>query len=283
MFNPVVVYFTGRNRGRLEEDLIAVSPWVVLFFIKHALFFSKALSMSEVVTLCAMEIAILPIISAFWTANTVGLHVRAVGRTMPLEEIMVTRLSMLEIAQGISLRPLAVQAAIQAFYIFGSGILIVPLQGHLDGYAGWSAFIILAVFLPYLFFALTVAREAGGAVGLRAHLCYRDPTSATIRALTDLVVLLTAVGIVLVGGFFLLVCCLGGMPLIGELLFLIGVLVLPVWLATGIRRGAVEIMEWCYEHPEEWWVNERNEALRPYLPGALLTPRSDNLPSPVEK
>lgn len=264
--NPVLAYLTARRRGATTEDWMGCVPWIVVGAFNAWVFLAAPGGAAFLVGAIMLELAVLPVLLAACTGCVVGMHIRHSLRAFPFEELMTTPLRPENIVQGLTVRPMAVQAAVGLFFILLHVPLIILAEIRVAGTPGLFGFLYAMLYLPLLTMLLKAAVELGGALGARAHFCIRDAGTATVRTFVDLalvlvvrvcvpaVVLAVVVHVALLGGIAAPLFLLLFAGLLGF-----GVLAIPVWLYGRLREDAVGAMQWTCDHPEEWWVNELNE------------------------
>jgi hypothetical protein len=269
--NPVMVYYSGRRRGRFLEDLLGLAPWGVLLVaeILYTVYFSK---LFDFWSRYFLSFLLLIPFTAILSATMTAFHLRRTMMNFPLEQMLVTRLKVVDIVQGLSIRPLAVQSAATFFYHLGVGALAFYAAAYFTGGVSAEPILYAFVALPLRWFVTSAAVEWGGAVALRAHLCIRSTLAASIRMMLDMALmipayvialLLGAVGAVIfmmcIGGFF--IGALGGMSRV-EMISVFLVVVAGSMIVSTLRILAHEAMDWCHFYPDEWWVANAGEDAR---------------------
>jgi hypothetical protein len=270
--NPVMVYYSGRRGSSVGEDWLGLLPWAMLLLVHVVYCFVLVNKASSILGLAAVELVLLPIMAAVVSAVMTGSHVRSVMQGMALEEFLVTPLTPLDLVQGFSVRPIAVQAAAHFGFLVANAILVLLAVWHHEGTPGFEAFLIMAVWSPVVWYLMRGTNELGGAYGLRAHLCIKDAQLASMRAMLEVglyVVIGVGAGLVLLLGMVVLIHLTFGM----FCLLVPAILLLVPWvIVRQTRNWAVAAMDFCHENPQEWWTNELNEEERFVRRRELLTP-----------
>ncbi len=265
--NPILAYWVGRRRARLAEDLIGLLPWGVLILVQAFVFLVAAKSAQDLVAWAWVFLVVAPVFSSIVSGLVVGMHIRSVFHSLPLEELMTTPVTSEAIVQGLSMRPLAVQAFAHAMFILSGILLVIPAQARIDGAPGLVAFLHCTLVSVLGWMLLFSGNELGGAFGTRAHFSLRRSADALQRMIFDLfwegflpfvalpvgLAALTLIGRLILGNELVWVLVAFG----GLLVF--GILASPFLLVHYLRSRSVAAMQWTCSHPEEWWVNELNE------------------------
>ncbi|MDK2972672.1 MAG: hypothetical protein PWP23_2427 [Candidatus Sumerlaeota bacterium] len=258
LFNPVMVYFSGRRAGR-EEDLLGLAPWATLLLLHIAFMFFVASDGAEIMALAVLELILLPIMAAIVTGVMTGSHLRHAMRGMSLEEFLTTPITPLDLVQGFSVRPIAVQAAAHFGFLVLNAALVLMATWYHDGSPGFVAFVIMVVWSPVVWHLMRGTNELGGAFGVRAHLCIKDPHIAAMRMMLDIllyIVVCVGIAILMIPGLIAVIQLTMGLFCLLTPVLLV---VLPLLIVRQTRAWAVSAMNFCHENPQEWWVNELNE------------------------
>ncbi|MBI5155192.1 hypothetical protein HZA57_08140 [Candidatus Poribacteria bacterium] len=258
--NPVMVYFTGRKRGRLTEDWMGVAPWLVLLALESVFLFGFAMDSNDIFRVGLAEFFFVPVFGSVFSACLVAWHLRRVMRTLPLEEMLLTRLKPVDIVQGLSIRPIAVQSAMALYSTLIHIVLVLGASMYLEGEVApaIAGYVLVACSLRWFF--LGMAAESGGANAMRAHLCIQPAMVANVRMVFDLfaVPILVGIAVLLMGVFAYLLLWIASGPLMGlfVLLLIAGGFLWGVGTLAGsmIRAMGADAMDWCHHYPEEWWV-----------------------------
>lgn len=252
--NPLVVYCSGRTRGRLPEDMMGLAPWAGLLLVHLTILVLSAREVWVILLLGAVELVLLPIFAAIASAMLTGGHLRQMLLGVTFEELLVTRLTPVDIVQGLSLRPLAIQAVAQVGFFVTNAVLALAILTAGTGKAGLGVFVYVALWGPLAWLLVRGAHELGGAYGLRAHLAVKDQAMAMLRALRDVLRLVPAVAL---GGAVLMVL----LPTLCLVLGVVGLFLLPatlvfvpMWILRFYRNRAAAVIEECYEYPDGWWM-----------------------------
>lgn len=277
--NILLVYFTGKQRGRMMEDMIGLIPWLILIPVDLVLHLQIFKALDQYSTYHFYKLFPMMIFTALWSIAMVSIHMRRVLRTLPLDELLMTRLSYDEIVQGLSLRPLAVQA-VAVFVYFVTNLLLMTYLVGMGNRIGSMSVIILFMLVVLQYLLMSTAVELGGAMGMRAHLCIKSPVIATFKSILDLGILMGIMFIciliagVLTGVFMLaavILSVVGIGVIIGMAIFLALMIGLYTFFSAFLRGEASEAMQWCYNHPKEWWIAANDESIDSVERG-ILTP-----------
>ncbi|MEQ8820443.1 MAG: hypothetical protein RLY93_09365 [Sumerlaeia bacterium] len=284
--NVVMMYFSGRLRGRRVEDLTGLAPWIFLLLAEIAYLIVFRGDAALIAGLEWASLAIAFFLGYGWSAGITAIHLRRNLQCLPLEEVLLTRLQPADIVQGLSVRPIAVQSAASLIYnILHLGMSLSFLwlaSGAGADLLNYAGFVFLLTAIRWV--AVGSAIEAGGAFATRAHLCIRNPMVASMRMLIDLVAPLVLLGtaaillgvvvaiILLVGGALSL--AIGPFP---ALLALLGAGFVLITFGTAIaawqRSLGSDAMDFCIFNPQEWWPRQNREAGLNELPEReLFTP-----------
>ncbi len=268
--NPVLAYFTARRRGGLREDLFGLLPWGFLLVAQAMTFLLLATGRFTLLKWAGLALLAAPVASALWSGTMAGVHIRSALRALPLDELMTTPLTSESIVQGLSLRPLSVQAFAHVVVVLAGMVLAIAGEAILYGVPGTGAFFYCALFSPLIWAFLFAGNELGGAFGTRAHFCIRDPGEATMRMLLDLLreCFLPVIGVPLA----FVVVFLAGYAFFGSYvvytfvafggILVFSLIAAPFLLMSLLRSHSTEAMQWTCAHPEEWWINEPNGEYR---------------------
>ena len=282
--NPVMVYYTGRSRGRWLEDVMGFVPWIALLILDGWFMFTQALTFNHIWIWGLIETVAMGFIAAAYSASMLGVHCRRILGNFPMEELMLTRLKAVDIVQGISIRPLAVQVAAITFATVAHIFLALTAEWWMNGTVSVSGVAYVAILVVLRWYFLTNAVEGGGALAVRAFLCIRSPLIAGMKVVMDgfeLVFSALVVTIGLMAG--MLVACL----LVS--LFSFGFVTIPYnsvyfWtipplfffingLVVALRSVANDAMDWCHFYPGEWWISaEKLNAAEDASERGLFTP-----------
>lgn len=261
--NPVMVYYSGRQRGRIIEDAMGFLPWLLLIALDVYLVNQVFLNPTQFFIYAAAKTILLLFMTSFLTIGVVSAHVRKSMRVLPLEEMLMTRLKVHEIVQGIVVRPMAVQAFCVAAYSVFQFITALALFkfGLLS-----EGLLIVAMMLPILHYQIMItAVELGGAMGLRAHLCIRQTGIAMLRSFLDMGIFLgifmicLALSLLLFGIFLTLSVFLGLIlivfgPILPTIIMIMGFVAIFRSFSQFLQGEASEAMQWCYNNRDEWWA-----------------------------
>lgn len=267
--NILLVYFTGRQRGRMIEDLVGMIPWMILIPVDCVLYLQIFHGVPEYASYNLLRLIPLMIFTALWSIAMVSVHMRRVLRTLPLDEMMMTRLKYDEIVQGLALRPLAIQA-LCVFTFFVVQFLLITFLVSSSTRVDSFTVIILYMVVVLLYLLMSTAVELGGAMGMRAHLCIRSPLIATFKSILDLgflmAILMVCIFIAaIIAAIFMtiaaLVSLLGIGIVLGTAIFLSLLIGMYTFFSSFLRGEASEAMQWCYNHPKEWWIAANDESI----------------------
>lgn len=277
--NPMMVYYSGRKRGRLAEDLMGVMPWMLLLLADAFFFFQSTRTFDEVWLYGFASFYVLSLLAPIYGMIVVSFHVRRTINHLPVEEILLTRLRHVDIVQGLSIRPLAVQSAAITLNSFAHAALVIwaaVLIGHPLESPDVVGYVMTMALLRWYFF--TVLVETGGALAMRCHLCLRSPLIATLRFLFDLIVNTVPV-LIIATIVYAVLCCAGGLlvPFViaaGEkFVGVILTVVVVAFVGEMLKSISVEAMDWCHHYPDEWWMaSEPGDADVHQGERTLLTP-----------
>ncbi len=267
--NILLVYLTGKQRGRTLEDLVGLIPWIILIPTDAILYLQVFNGIEEYTSYNLIRLIPLMIFSALWSIAMVSIHMRRVLRNLPLDEMLMTRLSYDEIVQGLALRPLAVQA-ISVFTFFLSQFLIITFLVSSTNKLDSFTVIVLYMMIVLLYMLMSTSVELGGAMGMRAHLCIKSPVIATFKSIIDLSFLMGILFICIIVAAIIsvialtiaaLVSLLGIGIVIGTAIFLSLMIGMYTFFSAFLRGEASEAMQWCYNHPKEWWIAANDESI----------------------
>jgi len=271
--NPVMAYYTGRRRGRATEDLVGLAPWLLWLAFDLWFMLVHATTFRQITRLGVLEFVVGGAFAYAWSAAAVAMHVRRAATNLPVEEMLLTRLSPVDIVQGLSIRPIAVQSA--AVLLWSAANLVASLvaawliEGAITPRSGAYA-LVLVTFRYWLFGS---ALESGGSYAMRAHMCIRSTLAASLRMFLDLAVMvaifLATCGLVALGALAMAWSFGGGGGkggAIGALLVIVAAGVLCLILFAGVsflfvsmRNLGGDAMDFCINHPEEWWFRRAEE------------------------
>jgi len=265
--NPIMAYFTGRKRGRLAEDLLGLSPWLFLIAFDVLVFFGVGrVNFAGIewfygpITFLAMLVG-----GGLIGASMTAFHLRRCMDSVPVDELLLTRMKPVDIVQGLSVRPIAVQSAGVFLYALLHSAALIGASVYHMGYVTFSVLSYALLSLAVRWYVLGVVVEMGSALALRANLCIRRPITALARTLFDLLLAWLVIGfmmLLIAAAFVLFMICSGylaflfaGMLMVAATLFMVvgGIMFAP-FLAGVIRSISGEAMEFCYLHPDEWWM-----------------------------
>ncbi|MDX1973042.1 MAG: hypothetical protein SFY68_10985 [Candidatus Sumerlaeia bacterium] len=264
--NILMVYLTGRQRGRVWEDVWGAFPWFLLVIVDLVLYLKFFHSLGEIMSYNFVRTLPLMFGVAVWNILMVSVHVRRVMRTLPLDELLMTRLAYDEIVQGLVLRPMAIQSLMVLLFCMAQ--LVVPLW--LSNQRGDSGMIVQIAMSVLIYLFLSTAVELGSAFGLRAHLCIKSPIIATFKAILDFAFLfgifLVCIAIAgVITGIFLLIAAVlsivGIGMILGMMIFFSLVMGAYTFFSSFLKGEASEAMQWCYNHPKEWWIAANDESI----------------------
>ncbi|MCB2156491.1 hypothetical protein KQI84_16570 [bacterium] len=277
--NPVMVYYSGRRRGRVVEDMTGLLPWVVVLILEAVFMFSLSGSFGDIAKITLLECAAVPFLAAVVGASMTAVHMRRNVANLPLEELLLTRLKPVDIIQGLSIRPIAVQSAGLVYYSIAN-LALGAFAGAVLGDLGEPSMYVWAfVLVPLRWYLASIAVESGGAYAMRAHMCIESSLVATLRMLLDMIFmpLLLAIGTALLFGFIAFIVALSGGSLLvmafGFLISLLIILGLGGFMILITRSLGTDAMDWVHHHPGEWWVRTGKEARESgYQERGLFTP-----------
>lgn len=266
--NPVMAYYSGRKRGRVAEDMMGLCPWgaaLVLDLIALAYWELDPIGYGVLSSICLLFMA------AVLGATMTGFHLRRSLASLPLEELLLTRLKPVEIVQGLSVRPIAVQAA--AIFLNAVGHLAIVLFAVYfllgESSLGPLGYALLAAALRWHLYG--IAMELGAGMAVRAHLCLRNAFTASMRMLFDLTwsaAVLALMGVAVVLASFFVGCFCGPVAMVLVMILLFSVLV-----AETARLMASEAMDFPHFYPGEWWVrNDPGESREELRERTITTP-----------
>lgn len=253
--NPVMVYFSGRRRGRVAEDLFTLLPYLAMLAAELALLFAVTLfPMKSLRFAVLMQIVAIPFLAGLWSVLCTSIHLRRNLDALPLEELLLTRLRPVDIVQGLGVRPVVVQLAGLACYSFLHLLTVLAATYvRMDRIPLDMAFV-SSVGLWFMFAVAEPAVELGAAVAVRANLFFRNGWMAWVRATWDwMLVFLWILGTILV-----LLLCVGAaftsfFPLLVALIaFIMGIHGIPSW----VRDFAFDAITWSTRNFQEWWIYE---------------------------
>lgn len=260
--NAVMVYYSGRQRGRRIEDMLGLWPWLLLLVLDGAIMLFTAKRFSDVWAYGLAEYIFLFVFGSVCGAVLTTFHVRRTMEKMPIDELLTTRLKPLDIVQGLSIRPIAVQSAGVLLYSVGHTIIALWAAAKHQSTIGYDALIYITLFCVFRFYSVRYTVEMGGAIAMRANLCLRPLMTAAMRmsfdiAIALLLLMIPAAAISLLVAFLLQ--CFVPFQLVFIVAFLLcfGMIVSEV-----VRNIATDAMDWCHHYPDEWWINNSASAER---------------------
>ncbi len=285
--NPVMAYYSGRQRGRLAEDMLGLAPWILWLAFDFWFMFAHAKTYHDIFVLGLWEFVAAGVFAPVWSAVVTAMHLRRSTQNLPVEEMLLTRLGPADIVQGLSVRPIGVQSAALFYWSLATMVFALvadyAISGGVGRLAATTAFVV--VLLRWLYTG--IAMEVGASFAMRAHLCIRSTLTANLRMLLDtgLVLLLFAVTCGLLGGIVAMIDHVLGrsagtaLGLVFSLLSLVTFAVVAVLMFAGvsflfasIRNVGGEAMDWCCNYPGEWWVNRSEQEAEGGETRTLLTP-----------
>ncbi len=250
--NPVIIYYTGKQKGRQIEDLIGVIPWLTVMVLQTLIYYTVIQSVAGLMIFGALTIFTAMAAITIYSGLMVGFHLRRSLRHFPLEELLVTQMDEADIVQGLSLRPLAVQSACSFFYCVYFFFAAPPAMQRLEIDISLMHFIYVMIFLPAQWTLCWKALELGGVLALRAHIAIPSATTATARFLLDIGrLVLKPLGVGIVGG--LLVILLGLTKWLQIGLAAIALTVVITLLVRSALKVIPEAMTWSCKRLGEWW------------------------------
>lgn len=271
--NAVVVYYTGRRRGRLLEDFMGFWPWLLLLVFDAFMMIHVATTFAEVWAYGVANFIFLFPFGATCGAILTTFHIRRIIDKLPLDELLLTRLKPVDIVQGLSLRPIAVQSFAVVCYAFGHVAIAAIAADRLGRGFDPGVIAYLTVFGLFRFYCMRHTIEMGGAIATRANMCLRPMMTAGMRTALDigltLFMLLIAAFLMASVATWLLACFLP-LVILGPLIFC---LCFGFLVAEALRSVATEAMDWTHLYPDEWWINNSAEAeRREFAERTLMSP-----------
>lgn len=260
--NALMVYYTGRQRGRLVEDAMGLWPWLLVFLLDAFVMLKGAKRFDEVWMYSLGQFPLLYFLGAFSGAALTTFHLRRIMDRIPLDELLITRLKPLDIVQGLSIRPIAVQSALILAHSAAAAALACVAAFRLDKGITISSGAFLLVLIPFRFYCIRYTIEMGGAIAMRANMCLRALLTAALRMSFDILmvlIVLLLLGGLLAAGLAWIVACFLPFPFLVPLVFC---LAFGFVLSESLRNVASEAMDWCHQYPDEWWINNTAEAER---------------------
>ncbi|MDX2176809.1 MAG: hypothetical protein SF028_10085 [Candidatus Sumerlaeia bacterium] len=262
-FNPVYVYVASRRHGGRIEDVLGLTPWVLLGVAMIVLFLLKPAGAGNRIALYG-GLAV-PLLALLATVSAVAFHLRGTIASVPFDELFLTRLKPEEIVQGLLVRPLSVQHAGVAMFAVLHGVLGVWAAVDEWGLrAGGLLSGALAVAVSTLLLFLgTAINEMAAAQSIRAQLFIRAPLVAWLRSAVE--------GLVVVVGTMLLM--LVGLVLVSATCLVL--LAVPAFfvLGAGFERfmlRAHDAIRWSVRFRNWWWA-ARPEGMPEYV-GEIVWP-----------
>ncbi len=258
MTNPVMAYYAGRRDGRTGEDFFGLFPWFLMILIDASIMLWAAQSMTQVWSLGLVEFLLVGLGATVYSACMVALHLRRNMRNLPLEEILLTRLTSIDIVQGFSIRPIAVQSFGILIWSVVSIALAAGANLRIEGTLGSPGLGYLVCVLIFRYIVMGVAIEVGGAYAVRANLCIQSASSAFMRTLFDLALMLVVIifAAAISFGLVLVMIFIGAIfAIIFPFLFLGGLFAIASFVGSLFRGLGNEAMEFAYLYPDEWWIN----------------------------
>jgi hypothetical protein len=188
----------------------------------------------------------------------VGAYFRKVFYRMPIEQILLTKISRREIVHAVCIRPLATQSTALIFMVLSQMALVIaayviPTQIAPRLYYGMAVVAILAAY-----YIAGACAEIGGAMALRCQLFIQNPQLAFARFVRDF--LLSELGLPLsfvmfINVFFTLLFGPGA-----ALFFL------TIAIAAGgttIATSGRTVIRDCGDHSQDWWYFRQHLATEP--------------------
>lgn len=273
--NPVMVYYSGRRRGRFLEDALGLFPWMMMIaFDLVLILFSGTTTLGMASTIGLMEFFGLFTAGSIFSAAMTSFHLRRTMGNLPLDELLMTRLKPLDVVQGLSIRPISVQSAGVILYGLGHAAIFTYATME-NNWSIWPAMLYLCIFTPFRIHLTRIGTEWGGAIATRAQLCLRSTMVASLRMLFDLLLGFIGLGIVLIFmlavGFVLY--CLFSCLFFGLPLLAIATPIYAMLCAEVIKSMASDAMDWCHHYPDEWWIaNDPGGGKTEHQERTLFTP-----------
>jgi len=264
--NPILVYYASKLRGRIAEDLMGMTPYLLLAALDFYMLFFFFKTPINILAYQVIKIPFLMALCSLMTIATMSAHIRKTMNILPVDEMLMTRLKYHEIAQGISTRPMA----IQGFGIAFTGVLQLVLAGILMYHGVYDQFyIIFGILLVVVHHqSMIVWMELGASMALRAHLCIRQSGIASMKSVLDLgflvfifIVVMTV--LLILSSFIIFISLILGFvsPFIPLAVIATVLLVVSTILQNFLVEESSEVIQWTYRNFEEWWVFEEQEAV----------------------
>ncbi len=188
--NAIIFYLMGRRKSTFIDDLIGLIPWVVLFAMEAAATLMPIYTRSLVAwrLLIPFQMLLTPLIAGLWAQLMVYLHYRRFRGRIPIEEVMVSRMTAREALCGFALRPIMLQVGANfivtaldlimilgaATYFISSSSLFSPLD-----------FALIAALIVYRYFILKSCIEFAAIYAIRSSLFIEDSFRAVTRMVRD--------------------------------------------------------------------------------------------------
>ncbi|MEQ8821159.1 MAG: hypothetical protein RLY93_13030 [Sumerlaeia bacterium] len=171
--NPVVLHITGRRRGFLAEDVVALTPWVLLSIVEVVYILANwgFQSPMALLPLALAEGFLAPPLAGFAAGFAQVFHARNVRGIVPLEQLAVTKIRGEELTDGLAARPVQLQTL--ALLANTQIILLLFLVNVLSGggfWVMWPTLLWVVGFLVLRWLFAQGSLHVGSALALRVCL-----------------------------------------------------------------------------------------------------------------
>jgi len=253
MHNPLVAYYSGRMRGHLAEDLVGLAPWALMAISLAVLAVYPGVTRDDFLGVIIAGVVVVPLVAFLVTVSCVSAHVRRTIASLPLEELLLTRLKPLEIVVGLAVRPIAIQNVGMFCYILAYFLICLYRFSEDTRGAGAMYFGTISIVGFMQSFLSSAVIEFTSAAALRTALFLRSPWVGWLRALLDSC---SSVLSLVVPVALLVVAC-GGMGATGKsaaviAFFLILLAISPAY--AWVQDFAWDPIYWSVRYHREWWV-----------------------------
>jgi len=272
MHNPLVAYYSGRMHGHLIEDLIGLAPWALMALTLAGLAVFPSVTRDDFLQVIIAGVVVVPLVAFVSTVACVSRHVRHTIASLPLEELLLTRLKPLEIVVGLAVRPIAIQNVGMFCYILAYFLICLYRFSEDTSQTGAMYIGTIAIIGFMQSFLSSAVIEFTSAVALRSALFLRSPWTGWLRAMLDS----CSTVLSLVVPVALLVVACGGMGATGRsaavvAFFLILLAMSPAY--AWVQDFAWDPIYWSVRYYREWWVFQAKGGLAGDAPErTLLSP-----------
>lgn len=272
MHNPLVAYYSGRMRGHLVEDIIGLTPWMLMTLTLAVLAVYPTIKRDDFLGIILAGVIVVPMVAFISTVTCVSMHVRRTIASLPLEELLLTRLRPLEIVVGLGVRPIAIQNVGMFCYILSYFLICLYRFSEDTSTAGAMYFgtILIVGFMQS--FLSTAVIEFTSAAAIRCALFLRSAWIGWLRAVLDSCS--TVLSLLVPVGTLVVLC--GGLGATGRsaavvAFFLIILAISPTY--SWVQDFAWDPIYWSVRYHREWWVFQAKGRLAGDAPErTLLSP-----------